>query len=541
MSNFNYRRAIESLCFVFAPLLSLSQFVRAADQRDLVFFSLVKRGTWETLDREGLLPPVALLTEGHVAHGWEGEALREGHLRLRDEDDFEPWGEYEPLYSRWQLLTLGSISDGLQVAHPLDRIEHGLDAGVEFLRGFADGIASRRLFEHHVPGWRREELLLVRTQSLILPMVTGLYSGPAVVPELAGQDTYEWIREQQRSFDYDAAVAECGVDAEDLAQLYEGLSHVGRTLDPAEKWFPLVDQIKRDRIEELKGDALRAVDYYRAARVIRGWHARLRGTQPLPDVNEAFHGTEATQEWQKRLFGEGDIRGNRAALPGILEHFDLYPWRVQLLVEGPSEEEILKLLFEKYWGTSFARVGIHLISFGGSGIPKKTDMLLGAVRTYANYYYLLFDNEGTVARLVDELRRAGHIEQDPESHVWIRDLEADNFTIPEICREVRKFAKEEGVENFRITTAEVRKKFESSKKGLLKIVEEIARDRHLPLAGRAAKPKFARRLGRLALRKREMNGKPRPIFDVSEHLLRLARADRRVRGRLRAQRPGRVS
>jgi hypothetical protein len=285
----------------------------------------------------------------------------------------------------------------------------------------------------------------------------------------------------------------------------------------------------------LKGNALRAVDYYRAARVIRGWHARLNGTEPLPDVNEAFHGTEATQQWQERLFEEGDIRGNRAALPGILEHFDLYPWRVQLLVEGPSEEEILKLLFEEYWGTSLSRLGIHLISFGGAGIPKKTDKLLGAVRTYANYYYLLFDNEGTVAKLVEELRRAGHIERDPESRVWSRDLEADNFTIPEICREVRKFAKQEGVDDFRITTEEVRKEFESSNKGLLKVVEDIARERRLPLAGRNAKPKFARRLGRLALRKPEMNGEPRPIFDVSQHLLRLAAADRRVRGRLRAK------
>jgi hypothetical protein len=59
MSTFNYRRAVESLCFMFAPLLNLNAFVKAAGQRELVFFSLVKRGTWETLDREGLLPPVA--------------------------------------------------------------------------------------------------------------------------------------------------------------------------------------------------------------------------------------------------------------------------------------------------------------------------------------------------------------------------------------------------------------------------------------------------------------------------------------------------
>ena len=357
----------------------------------------------------------------------------------------------------------------------------------------------------------------------LLPRITGRYRSPSFIPELGRRDPVDWTREQQREFDYQGAADECEITAADLARLYEHLVHRGEQIDPLHRWFALADQVREDRLEDLSGDALAAVDHYRAARVIRGWHSRLDDTEPLPDVNELRHGRAETHRINRRLYGVSEIRGNRGALPGILERLGLYPWRVQLFVEGPSEREILTVLLEEGYGTSFERMGIQLHSLGGAGIPKKTDRLLGAVRTYANYYLLIFDDEGTVPRLVDELRRAGHVDQDVEVRIWNESLEADNFTIPEICREVRRFAREEGVNSFRITTAEVRRSYEAGSKGLAEVVVKLAGERNVPLK----KPDLARRLGQLALRRPELADTRRPILDVAEHLMRLAAASRR--------------
>ena len=74
-----------------------------------------------------------------------------------------------------------------------------------------------------------------------------------------------------------------------------------------------------------------------------------------------------------------------AALPAILEHYGLYPWRVQLVVEGPSDAAALRKLLDE-WGMSFERLGIHVGEGRGSGLPKNVDQLLADVRGYANYY-----------------------------------------------------------------------------------------------------------------------------------------------------------
>lgn len=527
---FTYRSAIEEWCFLQVPLLTLKQLVEAAHARGLLFFTLIRRGTWETLDSQELLPPVGYLPRDSYSSGWELQLLEEGHLRLRQEVGYQPWDEeHEPLYGHWQLLTLGEIATGLVPAHPLDRLEHGLEGYADFLRGMAEGLAEARQLEPHLNYWRWRELVLTRTQTLVLPKVTGHYRSPAATPGL-GEDAFEWTRRQQREFDYERAAEECAITREELAQLYDQLATGGQRLDPAAAWFDLADQIKRQRREALRDNGLRALDYYRAARVIRGWHSYLT-EEPLPDLAEQLSGDPVgTRRINERRYGHAEIRGNRAALPAMLETYGLYPWRVQLLVEGASEEVMLETLLEELIGASFGQLGIHPVRLGGAGIPKKLDRVLGAVRTYANYYLLVFDNEGKVTTLVDELRRAGHIEQEPETHIWDQDIEADNFTVAEICGEIRKAAKGAGVEGFRLQAREVDRAKARSRKGLASVVLGLAEERGFVYS----KPKLAHDLARfLAEEVRARGDSDRPLFELTQHLYRMTVADRRLRGRLR--------
>jgi hypothetical protein len=292
-------------------------------------------------------------------------------------------------------------------------------------------------------------------------------------------------------------------------------------------WFDLVDQISPRQQEKLRGAALRAIDFYRGARVVRGWHARL-GEEVLPDLNEIRNGVEDTRRAQERLYGTADIRNNRAALPGILEHFELYPWRVQLIIEGSSEERILDAILRHGYGRSLDKSGIHVVDLGGAGIPKKADRLLSAVRTYANYYLLVFDNEGNTGKLIEELGRRGQIEIDPETKIWNESLEADNFTVEEICGIVESMAGEVGV-SLSIDSSEVSAHYADGKLGLVEVIAGIAAESNYTVS----KPALADRLGRFAVKEPEHDGKRREILDLAEHLLRLAGASRILRGRLR--------
>ncbi len=110
------------------------------------------------------------------------------------------------------------------------------------------------------------------------------------------------------------------------------------------------------------------------------------------------------------MYGTDELRGNREVLPALLEHFGLYPWRVQLIAEGESDLAMLEEVLGARYDLTFGYLGIHAFALGGADIPANAELILGAVRVYSNYYLLLFDNEGRARQMVEALVRAGHIE-----------------------------------------------------------------------------------------------------------------------------------
>jgi hypothetical protein len=189
--SFNYRSAFEELCFVNVPLLSLAELTRAAHRRGLLFSTLNKPGIWENLDRLGLMSPVAFWRSPSI-HGGEGHALKEGTLTLREEAEFLPWSELgNPVYSLWSLLSLGEIYELLQTDFPLDRLEQGTEGLLKQTHDLNQGIGSETRFQGHEEAWRQNDLLLIRTQSLILPMVTNIYRSPSHVPELGDREPFD--------------------------------------------------------------------------------------------------------------------------------------------------------------------------------------------------------------------------------------------------------------------------------------------------------------------------------------------------------------
>ena len=407
----------------------------------------------------------------------------------------------------------------------------------------------------------------------------GHYEGGPVIG--LTDDAAPWARALRQTFDFTAAAADCGVTAEDLAALFDRFATQAHRIDPMLPWFDLADQVDRSHREKLTGSALRALDHYDAARVLRAWHAQL-GDKVLPDVDEIV-GSDAKGA-KRRLYGTDELRRNRAALPLLLERFDLYPWRVQVIAEGKSDLAMLEELLDVRYGRAFAELGIHAFSLDGADIPTNAELILGAVRVYSNYYLLLFDNEGRAREMIDTLERDGHVEgvsvskrasavarargeidamtfpnaderrdalhaavqraerhapaASPEYRIWQRDLEADNFTAIELCEVMTGLARRYELATFALDAealtalvAAEDDKPERKRRGMARVVLDAAGAHDPPFT--PSKPDLARALARYAVEHPRLDGAERPVLTLAEHLVRLTYAGRQVRGRLR--------
>ncbi len=568
---FTYRDAIEAGCFLQVPLFGTDELTRAVAARGLADHSISL--DWESLDREGLLPPVGYSRVNPLASRLHLQALEEGVLILRDEKGHCPWDENDltPLYARWQLLSLAELDEMLRGRSPLVMLAGGTKQLSDHLAGRAEALKDpeypSRLIVHH----RQLELLLARTQSLFMPVVRRSYRLEPVIDrhgESTGLDTKQWVLRERRELDYARAAEQCRVSAHDIRGHYEALMHKARRLDPLGEWRDLIDQVERRKIDALKGEALRAQDLYDAAEVMRHWHRHLTGGGNLfDDFNASFRPGQSRRTVNERRYGFEELRGNRAALPGILDHFGIYPWKVMLITEGEGEVAMLEAIVSHHVaGASFEQLGIvpHVMK----GSPKKRDQrlleLLGALRRFPNYFLLVFDNEGTAPRWVSRLEQfkpehapfaeaallepeperpaadeerppegwsdAGYVaKRRPEAEIWAEDIEADNFSESELCDAIGRLARHDGRVEFSLAVEELQRARTQSTKGMASVAQDLASTKGFGFS----KVDLDRELGRYAADNPTRDGTTRRVFIVAEHLYHLTVAHRQMRGRLR--------
>jgi hypothetical protein len=505
-------------------------------------------------------------SERHVS------ALATGALSLRDEDGYRSWSDDGPipLYAWWQVLSLGGLHDSLCGRSPLVMLAGGPKQLRQELDRRAAYLSDRDYLGRLVAGDQDLELLLARTQSVFLPAVRRRYYAGVVIGadgDIFSDDAYAWAIAERRSLDYERAAEECGVNAQDIAERFDELMMRAERLDPLKEWRDLTDQVDRRHTEALRGEALRAQDYYDACGVLRRWYYRLEGTD-LRAVRDASSGFgRSRQEVNEQLYGVENLGGNRAALPGILDRFGLYPWKVMLITEGEGDVAMLEVIVSHYTGATFERLGIVPHVLGTPQHPRKRDQrvqeLLAALRRFPNYFLFVFDNEGTAAVWAEVLERyttdhapfkgitvleeepqsaegAPSVEgwsggsywpkRRPEAEIWKQDIEHDNFTAAEICQVLSEMAsRDERISNFQLTADELLRAHGASRKGIAEVALALSEDRTF----RVSKVDLDRELGRYAVAHPELDGAWRRVLIVAEHLYRLTVAHRRMRGRLR--------
>lgn len=587
LGNYNLSRAVREHAFVQVPLLDLNEFRAAAKERGLETFGVLDDKPWETLDCEGVLPPVAYALHGFA---WGHELhhhLETRALLIRDEVGYRPWADLREqareqhdadlcvLYHHWQLISYADALDALRPGVLWGQLGYGLESFYEMRARTAQSTEGppREALRELGAASRADELLLVRVQNFFYPRERGHWQGGPVLG--LTEDAMAWAEQLARETDFAAVADDCGVDADLLVAVYRRFVWRARWVDPNERLFVLLDAVKARKRARLQGTALRALDLYEAARVVRGWRAQLV-EEPLQDVDDY---ERLNPEWKENLYGTLRLRFNRQPLPAILDDYGIYPYRVQLIGEGDSELAALREVLRYAYALRFERLGIIPVDIGGADVPAGAERLLAALRTYANYFLLVFDNEGRARALVEELERRGVVEgasdeqrrrylsealatlreqrfasgderrnafreasesagrlqespgQAPEFLLWRENLEADNFSSEELCAVVNAEARSSGVAKFEITPEMLGEAQTGDDRAVASVLLGLAESHDPPL--RLSKPNFSAGLARYAVDHAERDGKRRPLLELAEHLVRLAQADRALIGRLR--------
>src|SRR5260370_8613342 len=93
VGSFDYARAFSEWSFVQVQTLNLGGFQSAAVNRGVLQFA-ARTQTWEALDREGLLPPIAYCLNTNCDHDAQA-LLDDGALLVRDSAGYIPWVDLE--------------------------------------------------------------------------------------------------------------------------------------------------------------------------------------------------------------------------------------------------------------------------------------------------------------------------------------------------------------------------------------------------------------------------------------------------------------
>jgi hypothetical protein len=425
-TSYSFPEAVASGAFDQLELITDSQLARLANERGIKY---LKRDTFEWLDKEGALRPIGFQTAGGAP------ALHSKRFSRWDRYARQVWGRphVDALYSRWQLLYLDAAVNGryveVDVAAFLDR-----DADLTPTpRSPWKLINKRNLREWKGldEAWRPVVLLLVRIQNRYFPAVRGTVN--------MGSGRVDPFRQEIASFDPKAVADGLGWTSAEIRALYEWLSFRGTGLDPAKGWFPIFRSISYREQEKLKGVLRLAHDYYDAAAMLRRWYRDI-ADELLPDSDEVG---AVPPDWRAKWLGhERRMTYDRQDMQRLLELHGAYPNRVHVLVEGETEEAVLKALISAFREADPPALGVKIEPF--SGVGNVTGRLL-QISSYAREAVLVADNEGDVARTVRTLQERGELEN---LHLRLCDknFEEDNLSVEELVEVARGLARRQGVE-----------------------------------------------------------------------------------------------
>ena len=302
-------------------------------------------------------------TRGHGLH----IARMDGRVYAAHAEPYRPWRRFrrrfasstflasEYLYSPYQLLAAPRLPAFLARM----RARRLGDGEVRFT------LPARRP-EHDRSGSLREALdrlviALSALEAVYRPSVLRRISLPVEL------DYEAWLHHRE-AFVPSAMLAWLGWDASEVEEVAERLLTTAHRIDPLREWHALVRQVRPEKWETLRGDALAAHEQRVAAEMLLQFHedlAREGVAEPLSPPGRTWHPLR------------GRLGGADADLDAALMDYGLSPHpALVLILEGQTESELMPRVFDRLDIPRYERF-IRIVDARG------TERDLGLLATYA--------------------------------------------------------------------------------------------------------------------------------------------------------------
>lgn len=430
---FGFRAAYDGDAFRQFDLMDMAKLSSEGRDRDIDCspFTATLREELERLDRAGAFCPV--LFELDSVDG-------EGVIVFRDEVEFVPWAQYaaedwgtpkpRPYYSHWQLVYL---NDAIELQKARVDVEWLLDDDQrQTLSAGARHFMEARLdaWRNLDQSWRDIVLVLIRLSSQYGPAIKGSLM-KSKVSLVRHPKTGEFVdpRELEPPLNAEAVLEELGITLERVKEMHQRLAVHGHRDDPLVHWHMLFRMAPADERATLGGDARRAHDAYDGAEMLRRFYHDLSGDLLL-NPDEVFDVSD--KSWKRSLFGEWPTLGfSRADLAVELRRHDLHPHQVHIVVEGDTEEIVVRRVLEAAGGGSLNEFGVSMHRLQGVDSAQLQREMLEALKAFPRYVVLIADREGTIAQEVKTLQRDGVLSEEA-TFLWTTSFEEANFSDVEL-------------------------------------------------------------------------------------------------------------
>ena len=321
-------------------------------------------------------------------------------------------------YHQFQILQVKNIFDSKKIQfmyfdsykkHDLEKI-------------MADAIKQKKINDEQF-----DSLLLNETENIGLLMLLEepyrFYGFGSIFLSYENDNRFE-LWKWRKKFSAIQFLKNNGFSEKQIRMLHREFVIRAHRLDPLKRWYDLIRIMRLSTIEELEGDALTAQLYYGIIRMLAQFLYELTGEKmDEPDLFfDLIRG-----EWKNDVYSNPFDYATRKTQRGIIRKFvGDHTTRLFILVEGDTEEKIIKKIFERL-NISITDDGIHIIDCEGANnmaAKKLRETIRFANRDHIAMY-VIADNEGNLKSQTKIMQ--GEIETAFGYHIWNTSFEEDNF------------------------------------------------------------------------------------------------------------------
>lgn len=369
--------------------------------------------------------------------------IAKGFVCVPTKGEFTPWSEYIDSEGTPKVQTYYSIFQTLPLYHILQSLS---------LRSFGEDLLERteedvmalhrqhsEYFTHVVQSlseketaWEKYAKLCLVISCRYLPF--GESDGVTIaVPakEFSGFDFFEF----RQNWDAQRFLDEIEITVEEVIRAWEGVTNFTRGINPLLHWEDLVDYVKRDKREKLKGLPLLLESWKVMSKMLSLFHEDLTG-QTLFVYGRSPENVEIRR-------GKGINKDDLRHMEFISNEFGVNPRpKLILVVEGDGEMQEVPRLAKWAFGNTLAAYRIQLINLGtiGEFNSAKIERFIDHFHDLQTIVYFVLDNENRSRQVRDKLIKQASqyypdftITKGDLFTIWDRNTEFDNFSDSEIA------------------------------------------------------------------------------------------------------------